>query len=55
MLAGSLLVGLDGPVVLPFQSVLDWNVNIALQSMPRATTERVKAFSATDFRQDLPH
>ena len=36
------------------QPTLNWNVSIALQGTPRATTECVKAFSATDFRQDLP-
>ena len=35
------------------QAVLDWSQNIALQATPRSTTECVKAFSATDFRQDL--
>jgi len=35
------------------QSTLDWSQSIALQATPRATTECVKAFSATDFRQDL--
>lgn len=35
------------------QPVLDWTQSIALQGTPRATTECVKAFSATDFRQDL--
>ncbi len=35
------------------QPTLDWSQSIALQSTPRATTECVKAFSATDFRQDL--
>ena len=35
------------------QAVLDWSQSIALQATPRATTECVKAFSATDFRQDL--
>ena len=36
------------------QPTLDWSQHIALQGTPRATTECVKAFSATDFRQDLP-
>jgi pimeloyl-ACP methyl ester carboxylesterase len=35
------------------QASLDWSQSIALQATPRATTECVKAFSATDFRQDL--
>ncbi|MFD1468230.1 alpha/beta fold hydrolase [Hymenobacter caeli] len=35
------------------QPTLDWNLSIALQGTARATTECVKAFSATDFRQDL--
>ncbi|MGI4741705.1 MAG: alpha/beta fold hydrolase [Janthinobacterium lividum] len=35
------------------QPTLDWSQSIALQATPRATTECVKAFSATDFRQDL--
>jgi pimeloyl-ACP methyl ester carboxylesterase len=35
------------------EATLNWNQSIALQATPRATTECVKAFSATDFRQDL--
>jgi pimeloyl-ACP methyl ester carboxylesterase len=35
------------------QATLDWSQSIALQATPRSTTECVKAFSATDFRQDL--
>ena len=35
------------------QPTLDWSTSIALQGTPRATSECVKAFSATDFRQDL--
>ncbi len=35
------------------QPVLDWTQSIALQATPRSTTECVKAFSSTDFRQDL--
>jgi pimeloyl-ACP methyl ester carboxylesterase len=35
------------------QPTLDWSQSIALQATPRSTTECVKAFSATDFRQDL--
>ena len=35
------------------QPTLDWSQNIALQATPRATTECAKAWSATDFRQDL--
>lgn len=36
------------------QPTLDWSQNIALQATPHATSECIKAFSATDFRQDLP-
>ena len=35
------------------QPVLDWTQTIALQGTPRSTTECVRAFSNTDFRQDL--
>ncbi len=35
------------------QPMLDWSQSIALQATPRATSECVKAFSATDFRKDL--
>jgi len=35
------------------EATLNWSQSIALQATPRATTECVKAFSATDFRQDL--
>jgi non-heme chloroperoxidase len=43
-----------GPISHPVsQPTLDWSQSIALQATPRATTECVKAFSATDFRQDL--
>ena len=36
------------------QPTLDWSASTALQGTPRATTECLKAFSATDFRRDLP-
>lgn len=35
------------------QPVLDWTQSIALQATPRSTTECLKSFSNTDFRQDL--
>ena len=35
------------------QPVLDWTQSIALQATPRSTTECLKSFSSTDFRQDL--
>lgn len=35
------------------QATLDWSQSLALQASPRATTACVKAWSETDFRQDL--
>ncbi|MGI4874662.1 MAG: alpha/beta fold hydrolase [Janthinobacterium lividum] len=35
------------------QAALDWSQSLALQASPRATTACVKAWSETDFRQDL--
>ena len=35
------------------QGVLDWTAMLAFPASPRATTECVKAFGETDFRQDM--
>ncbi|RZK33592.1 MAG: alpha/beta hydrolase, partial [Hymenobacter sp.] len=35
------------------QGVLDWSASLAFPASPRATTECVKAFGETDFRQDM--
>ena len=48
-------VGAPIPVINPVsQLFLDWNLAWGLQASCRATTECVRSFSATDFRQDLP-
>ena len=48
-------VGATQPVLDPVsQLVLDWNMDWALQANCRATTECIRTFSASDYRQDLP-
>ncbi len=34
--------------------ILDWNQSMALQGSPKATTDCIRSFSETDFRNDLP-
>ena len=50
MFYGSAFLGIGAAVPTP---VLQWTLMMAMQAAPKATTDCVRAFSATDFRADL--